>query len=71
MWDKARLIVYVTGALAGLAGLLSAYGWGTFDRTAMMFDPPPVHLGALAGLIVTVFAPLLAAVANLKKWGCK
>lgn len=69
MWDKARLITYVTGFLIGVAGLASAYGWGTYDSTSMMFDPPPVHVGLLATLLVSAGSPLLAAMALFKGWG--
>ena len=71
MWNKARFAGYVLGILGFGAGLLSQMGHGTYDPVTFSFDPAPIDLRVVAGLIVTGLSPLMAAVAWLKGWSRK
>jgi len=68
MLSKARLTVYITGLLGGGALVLQAMGLATYDAAAGTIDLAPISLTWLAGGIVTLIAPALAAVANVRKW---
>lgn len=68
VWDRARLVAYVLGALGFLAALLAQMGHGTYDPVTFSYDPGPVDLRVVAGMIVTGLTPFLAAIAWLKGW---
>lgn len=71
MWDRTRLIVYITSGLTGLAALLAFFGWATFDQATGLVDLAPFNIYAAAPFIATVVSSILAAVALLFKWGKK
>ena len=70
MW-KLRLAAYIGGFFGIAATLAAAFGWGTYDHATGMFDPPPIDVKALAGLIVTGLGNGLAALAVIRGWGRK
>lgn len=71
MWDAARLTVYVTTGLSGLAVLLAATGYATFDSATGLVDVVPFSIYTAAPLIAGPLSALLAAVALLFGWGKK
>lgn len=69
MWTAARLTIYITTALSGIAVILSGLGLATFDATAGTLDLGPVNIYAIAPFIAGPLASLIAALAVLFKWG--
>jgi hypothetical protein len=71
MWTQARLTIYITAGLGGLAALIAALGWGTFDKATWMFDPPAFDVRWLATQVTVYVAPFVAWVAVKLGWGKK
>lgn len=71
MWDKSRLITYVTMCLTGLASLLAFLGYATFDSATGLVDVQPFNIYLVAPIIGSVAASGLAAVALVFGWGKK
>jgi len=68
---KTRLATYASG-LAGLVGLiLAGSGLADFDYQTGMIDLAPFNAYALAALIPTGVAAILAPLALLKGWRAK
>jgi hypothetical protein len=68
---KARLGTYATG-LVGLFGLiLAGAGLAEFDYETGMIDLAPFNVYALAALVPTGVAAMLAPLALLKGWKAK
>lgn len=68
---KARLGTYAT-SFVGLVGLiLAGAGLADFDSATGMIDIAPFNAYALAALVPTGFAAVLAPLALLKGWKVK
>lgn len=66
---KTRALVYSTGFVVGVAGLLALMGVADYDPRSGMVDLHPISVYAVAGLIAPVFSVALAFVAIVKGWG--
>lgn len=71
MWTPARIAFYLTSFFGGIAALLSAMGWATYDAATQTIDLHPVSIPVLVGFVAPVVASALAAVAAAFGWGRK
>lgn len=71
MWTQIRVTGYVMAGLSAGAAIAANLGYGEYDAAAMMFDPPPISLAALGGIISPIVMSAVAAVAAVKGWGRK
>jgi hypothetical protein len=69
MWNTVRLTTYIAAFLALLAGLAAMGGWGTYDAATGLFDPHPISIPQVAGIISAGLANGMAAIAVWRKWG--
>jgi hypothetical protein len=71
MWSNARLTVYVSTFLTGLATLGAFLGYATFDAGTGMVDVAPFNVYLVAPLIAGPISAALAAMALWLGWGGK
>ena len=70
MW-KLRFAAYLSGFLGIAATLAATFGWGTYDQTTGLFDPPPIDVKGLAGFVIAGLGNVIAALAVMRGWGRK